>query len=121
MSSKKDFYREIFSLSTAAKKPAKVNNYRKCAIRKDDLVQVITGKERGKKGKVLSFDRKTGRVTVEGLQMQTHFRKEGNLELKEAGMHVSNVMLLDPNTGSITRYKKNQNRERITVKSQTKI
>jgi large subunit ribosomal protein L24 len=121
MSSKKDCYREVFSLKPVEKKSAQANNYRNCSIKKADLVQVITGKEKGKKGKVLSFNRKTGRVTVEGLQMQTHFRKESNLELKESGIHVSNVMLIDPTNGSITRCKKNENRERISVKTSTKI
>jgi large subunit ribosomal protein L24 len=85
------------------------------------MVQVITGKDRGKNGKVIKFDRKAGKITVEGIQMQTHFRKQGSLELKESGIHISNVMIIDPTTNKITRCKKNENKERISVKSGTKI
>ncbi len=81
----------------------KFEEYSKCAIKTGDLVQVIAGKEKGKKGKIMDFDRKTGQVKIEGLKMQTHYKKGSGLIIKEGGIHVSNVMLLDESKG-ITRY-----------------
>jgi len=79
--------------------------YKKCAIKSGDMVQVITGKEKGKKGKIKDFDRKTGRVTIEGLNMRTHFKKGSGIITKEGGIHVSNVMLWDESINKVTRYK----------------
>ena len=76
--------------------------YTKVAIKKGDLVQVITGKEKGKRAKIIDFDRKKGYVKLEGLKMQTHYKKGSGLIIKEGPIHVSNVMLVDENHG-ITR------------------
>jgi len=69
-------------------------------IKKNDTVLVITGKDRGKKGKVRRALPKDGRVVVEGLNMikrhsraRRAARQAGIVEL-EAPMHVSNVMLI---------------------------
>jgi large subunit ribosomal protein L24 len=82
----------------------KFQEYNKCAIKSGDLVQVITGKEKGKKGKIIDFDRKTGQVKIEGLKMQTHFKKGSGMLSKEGPIHISNVMLMDENK-TITRYR----------------
>ena len=96
----------------------KFQEFSKCAIKTGDVVQVIAGKENKKKGKVIDFDRKTGYVKIEGLKMQTHFKKGSGMIVKEGGIHVSNVMLVDENN-TITRYKFSVNaegkKERIAV------
>lgn len=67
-------------------------------IKKDDLVQVITGKDKGKKGKVLSVDTKNHRVLVEGVNMVSKHSKpsmtnqQGGIIEKEAPIDISNVM-----------------------------
>ena len=69
-------------------------------IRKGDVVQVIAGDSRfhGKRGKVLSIDRKKNRVMVEGVNMvKKHLRpsasnQQGGIVEREAPIHVSNVM-----------------------------
>lgn len=66
-------------------------------IKKDDLVKVITGKDKGKTGKVLSV--KDGKVVVEGCNMVTKHSKpgagnpQGGIVHQEAAMDISNVML----------------------------
>jgi large subunit ribosomal protein L24 len=96
----------------------KFQGYNNCAIKTGDLVQVIAGKEKKKKGKVIDFDRKTGYVKIEGLKMQTHFKKGSGMIVKEGGIHISNVMLVDENN-TITRYKFSSNekgkKQRIAV------
>lgn len=72
----------------------------KSNIRKGDVVQVITGdaQDHGKRGKVLSIDRKNGRVLVEGVNLVKKHTKpsstnqQGGIVEKEAPIHVSNVM-----------------------------
>jgi large subunit ribosomal protein L24 len=87
-------------------------------IKKGDLVQVITGAkadrggDRGKQGKVLSVDFVKYRVIVEGVNMVTRHNKigqtekgakTGGIETMEAGIHISNVALVDPSTKKPTR------------------
>jgi len=87
-------------------------------IKKGDLVQVITGAkadrggDRGKQGKVLSVDFVKNRVIVEGVNMVTRHNKigqtekgakTGGIETMEAGVHISNVALVDPSTKKPTR------------------
>ena len=69
-------------------------------IKKGDTVRVIAGKDNGKEGKVVSVDRKNGRVLVEGVNMITKHTKPsaanqngGRIE-KEAPIDASNVMLV---------------------------
>ena len=92
-------------------KKHKNNNYRQWAIKTGDLVQVITGKDKKKQGKVIEVDRTLGRVKIEGMKMQTHYKKDAGLVLKEGFMHISNVMLLDPEAKKVTRYKFGVNEE----------
>jgi large subunit ribosomal protein L24 len=81
-------------------------------IRKGDLVEVISGGDKGKQGKVLEVLVAEGRVIVEGVNYATkHTRvgqtqrgtKTGGIETIEAPIHVSNVMLVDPETKKGTR------------------
>jgi large subunit ribosomal protein L24 len=71
-------------------------------IRKNDVVQVISGTQKGKTGKVLDVDRDAGRVLVEGVNfIWKHLRRSpqhphGARIQKEASIHVSNVMLVCP-------------------------
>ncbi len=76
-------------------------------IKKGDTVQVITGKDKDKKGKVISVDKKNGRVLVEGINMITKHTKpsaanqNGGIITKEAPIAISNVMYL--HKGKATR------------------
>ncbi|AXR73014.1 MULTISPECIES: 50S ribosomal protein L24 [Auritidibacter] len=81
-------------------------------IKKDDLVQVIAGKDKGKQGKVLRVFPKDERVLVEGVNRVTkHVRAgqgpqgatEGGIQVVEAPMHISNVAIVDPESGKPTR------------------
>jgi len=81
-------------------------------IKKGDLVQVITGSDRGKQGKVLKVFPAAERVLVEGVNRVTKHTKAGQtesgsttggIEVVEAPMHVSNVAVVDPETKKPTR------------------
>jgi large subunit ribosomal protein L24 len=84
-------------------------------IRRDDEVMVISGKDRGKRGRVLRVDPKHQRVYVEGLNLvKRHQRPRqvrdaqraetvGGVIEREGSIHVSNVMLIDPKEGRPTR------------------
>lgn len=69
-------------------------------IKKDDLVKVITGKDKDKQGKVLHVDVKNNKVVVEGCNMITKHVKpgpgnpQGGIVQKEAALDISNVMLV---------------------------
>jgi large subunit ribosomal protein L24 len=90
----------------------------KLKIKKGDLVQVVTGArqenggDRGKQGKVIAVYRDTERVLVEGVnRVKKHVKagstgrgtRTGGIETHEAPIHVSNVMLVDPETKKPTR------------------
>ena len=73
----------------------------KFSLRKNDLVQVIAGKEKGKTGKILKLDAKSGRVTVEKTNMVMRHTKPtaqqtGGIVEKELPIHYSNVLMLCP-------------------------
>ena len=81
-------------------------------IKKGDLVVVIAGRDRGKQGRVLEVFPEKQRVVVEGVQRMTKHVKAGRttrgtrtggIETIEAPIHVSNVMLVDPETKKGTR------------------
>ena len=81
-------------------------------IKKGDLVVVITGRDRGKQGRVLEVRPEEDRVVVEGVQrVKKHTKvgqsnrgsRTGGIETVEAPIHVSNVMLVDPETKKGTR------------------
>ena len=80
-------------------------------IRKGDEVQVLAGKDRGRKGRVLRVDPAKGRVIVEGVNIVKRHQRPtpgrpdavaGVIE-REASVHISNVALLDPKDGKPTR------------------
>ncbi len=78
-------------------------------IRVGDQVEVVAGKERGKRGEVLRILLKTDRVVVRGLNMVKKHKKPnqqgqgGGIVSMEAPIHVSNVMPIDPSSGKPTR------------------
>ncbi len=80
-------------------------------IKKNDQILVLTGEYRGKRGKVLKVLPKQNRVIVEGVNfISRHMRPtssmpQGGIVKKEAPIHISNVMLIDPKTGESTRIK----------------
>ncbi|EAC2458505.1 50S ribosomal protein L24 [Listeria monocytogenes] len=78
-------------------------------VKKGDKVKVITGKDKGKSGKVLAAFPKKDRVLIEGINMVKKHTKPSNVNPQggilnvKAPIHVSNVMLIDPKTGEPTR------------------
>jgi large subunit ribosomal protein L24 len=81
--------------------PKKVKVRHKIRIRKDDLVEVIAGRDAGKRGKVLEVLRDRGRVVVQGVAfIKRHTRPnpqrniKGGIAEREAAIHVSNVMVV---------------------------
>jgi len=78
-------------------------------IRKDDMVVVIAGSDKGKQGKVLSVDPKANKVLVEGVQVASkHYKarrqgEEGGIIKKETPVFASKVMLVCPKCGKATR------------------
>jgi len=77
-------------------------------VRRDDLVMVIAGKDRGKTGKVLRVLPKRQRVVVEGVNLvkrhlRPSLRSQGGIVEREAPIHVSNVMLVCTKCGRPTR------------------
>jgi len=80
----------------------------KMKIKKGDKVVVLTGKDKGAKGEVLSVIPAKARVVVQGVNMATRHKKpsqisSGGIEKIEKSIHVSNVALADPKTGEATR------------------
>lgn len=81
----------------------------KLHIKKGDTVVVISGDNAGSKGRVLQVNRKTERAIVEGVNMMKKHTKpntqypQGGIVEKEAAVHISNLMLVDPKTGKPTR------------------
>lgn len=81
----------------------------KLHIKKGDLVYVISGESKGQQGKVLSVMIKDERALVEGVNMVSKHTKpnskypQGGIIKKEAPIHISNLMLIDPATGKPTR------------------
>ena len=105
-------------------------------IRRDDIVQVISGKDSGKTGKVLRVDPKRDRLYVEGLNIVKRHQRPRSLKEtqrggqvggvieKEGPIHVSNVMLVDPKADKPTRVgieRSDGKRVRIAKRSSTKI
>ncbi len=104
----------------------------KMKIRRDDQVKVISGKDRGKTGRVLRTEPERQRVYVEGMNIQKRHQKPrtmvdtqrtqdmGGVIEVEGPIHVSNVMLLDPKDNSPTRVgirREGDRRVRVAKKS----
>ena len=99
----------------------------KLRIGKGDTVRVMRGEDKGKEGKVIRVYPKTGRVTIEGINIAKRHRKQRNPN-EQAGIidfpapvHHSNVMLIDPKKGTATRVRvridSDGTKERISVDS----
>jgi large subunit ribosomal protein L24 len=80
-------------------------------IKKGDTVYVLSGKEKGKTGKVLSIDHEAQRAVVEKLMVfKRHFKRgrnpaapEGGIVEKNGSIHISNLSLVDPESKKPTR------------------
>ena len=99
-------------------------------ITKGDTVQVISGDDKGKRGTVLQVFPKTGRIKIQGVNLvKRHLRAtpttEGGIVEREAPIHHSKAMLLDPSSGEPTRVRRlidaDGTVERIAVKSDQPI
>lgn len=94
-------------------------------IKKDDTVMVITGKDKGKKGKVLKALPSEDKVIVEGVNLQTKHQKQtrklkSEIKHQEGPIHVSNVMFYDAKAKVPTKigYKiENGQKKRVSKKS----
>jgi len=94
---------------------------------KGDTVRVLRGDDKGKEGKILRVYRKTGRVTIEGVNIVKRHRRARTPDEQSgivdfpAPIHASNVMLIDPKSGEPTRTRRqideDGTKERIAVKS----
>jgi large subunit ribosomal protein L24 len=106
-------------------------------VRKDDTVKVISGKDRGKTGRVLRTEPARQRVFVEGMNIQKRHQKPrtlrdtqrsqdiGGVIEVEGPIHISNVMLIDPKTNEATRvaikHDEHGRRVRVSKKSGTEL
>ncbi|WP_312647808.1 50S ribosomal protein L24 [Aminipila sp.] len=94
-------------------------------IKKGDTVLIITGKDKGKKGKVLKAMPKANRVIVEGINIQTKHQKQTRTEKSEikhveGPIHVSNVMFYDTKAKAPTRVGyKVENGKKVRVSKKT--
>jgi large subunit ribosomal protein L24 len=98
----------------------------KLHLTKGDLVQVISGDDKGKQGKVLRVYPRSGRVVIDGVNLVKRHRRatqssEGGILTMPAPIHHSKAMLLDPKGGTPTRVRRQKDAdgtvERIAVKS----
>ena len=94
----------------------------KFIVKKGDKVIVLTGKDKGKSGEVLSVIRSDRRAVVSGVNMVKRHTKQSQTEQggiipKEASIHMSNIALLDPKDGKATRvgYKKLEDGRKVRV------
>jgi large subunit ribosomal protein L24 len=106
-------------------------------VRKGDTVELISGKDAGKQGRVLRVDPKKNRLFVEGLNVvKRHQRprslkdtqrggKVGGVIEKEGPIHISNVMVVDPSDNKPTRVRIERGadgtRQRVAVRTGTKL
>ncbi len=93
----------------------KFNKQKKYHIKTGDMVLGMAGDEKGKKGKVIKMLTDKDRAIVEGLNIVKRHVKpsatnpQGGIVEKEAGIHISNLMLIDPKTGEPTRTGRKRN------------
>ncbi len=100
-------------------------------ITRGDTVRVMRGDDKDKEGKVIRVHLKTGRVTIEGINIVKKHRRARRAEEQSgiiempAPMAVSNVMLLDPKSGKPTRVRAridtDGTKERVSAKSGSSI
>ncbi len=103
---------------------------KKFKIKTGDEVVVLAGKDKGQKGKVLKIITDKDRVLVEGVNIiKKHVKPsaenpQGGIVEKEAPIHISNVALVDPKTGTATRVSfeiKDGKKVRVSKKSKEVI
>ncbi len=81
----------------------------KTRLKKNDKVKVISGNHKGKEGKILKIFRDKDSVIVEGVNIikrhtrPTQKNPQGGITQKEAPIHISNIMLIDPKANEPTR------------------
>jgi len=85
-------------------------------IKKGDTVQVISGDDKGKTGLVLKIDTEKSRALVEGLNLVTKHKKpsagdpqSGGISKVESGIHISNLLVVNPGTGKGERTGRKEN------------
>lgn len=89
--------------------PRRFNKQKKLHVKKGDNVLVLAGNDKGKKGRVLMVFPDKDRVLVEGINVRTHHEKpsqenqQGGRVRKEASIHISNVMVVDPSSNEPSR------------------
>ncbi|GAB3937962.1 50S ribosomal protein L24 [Mucilaginibacter myungsuensis] len=109
----------------------KVNKPAKLKIKKGDLVKVIAGDSKGTQGKIVEVIIAKNRAIVEGANMVSKHTKpnaanpNGGIIKQEAAIHISNLALVDPKTGSTTRVGRKLNADgklvRVSKKSGEEI
>lgn len=93
----------------------KNNKMQKRHVRTGDTVQVIAGNSKGKQGKVVEVLTKKDRVIVEGINMiKKHVKPnaqnpQGEIKEVEGSIHISNVQVLDPESGKPSRTGRKEN------------
>jgi large subunit ribosomal protein L24 len=102
----------------------------KLHLTKGDTVQIISGDDKGKRGKILRVLPKTGRIVIDGVNMVKRHRRatqntEAGIVTFAAPIHHSKAMLIDPKSGEPTRIRRRKDKdgtlERIAVKSDLPI
>jgi large subunit ribosomal protein L24 len=96
-------------------------------VTKGDTVQVIAGEFKGKRARIIRVHPKTGRVTLDGINIvkrhlkATNQNQQSGIVERPAPIHHSNVMLIDPKTGEPSRIRRKKDQdgtiERIAIKS----
>ena len=95
---------------------------KKLNIKKGDTVFVATGEYKGQKGRVLEVIRKDDKAIIEGINMISKHTKpnakhpQGGIIKKEAPVHLSNLMLVDPSSGEPTRIGRKLNKTNKLVR-----
>jgi large subunit ribosomal protein L24 len=81
----------------------------KLKVKSGDLVRVIAGDHKGEEGKILTIQREKNKAIVEGVNMVSKHTKpsatnpQGGIVKKEAGIHISNLSLIDPKSKEATK------------------
>jgi len=92
-------------------------------VKKNDRVKVLTGKDRGKRGRVLFVDTKKGRLIIEGINMVRKTQRPSQQNQKggiidiEAPLHISSVMVVCPKCDKPSRIRKKtlENKKRVRI------
>ncbi len=94
----------------------------KLALRSGDEIQVVAGKDKGKRGKITKIVKERDRVLVEGVNLaKRHIRAnqndpQGGIVEKELPIHISNVMLIDPKKDAPTRVGRKKDKDGTWVR-----